>query len=196
MMIFVLNLMNLVLEMMNFVVKMMIFVLNCKEIADLGGKNKKQKKDVPTKRLDPMHKDVPTKRLDPMHTPVPHARDGTRNTLGGATPTTVLESALKQVTFTAILPGINSVVEESTKQVSLVKMMNFVVKTRNFVVKTRNFVVKTRNFVPKARERVLKNKELCNENDEFCSLKRSGQIALRSVFNGRILISDSEILIC
>jgi hypothetical protein len=51
-----------------------------------------------------------------MHTPVPHARDGTRNTLGGSTPTTVLESALKQVTFTAILPGINSVVEESTKQ--------------------------------------------------------------------------------
>jgi hypothetical protein len=39
-----------------------------------------------------------------MHTSVPHDHDGTRAYLGGATPTTVLESALKQVTFTAILP--------------------------------------------------------------------------------------------
>jgi hypothetical protein len=35
----------------------------------------------------------------------------------GSTPSSVLESALRQVTFTAILPGINTVVEESTKQV-------------------------------------------------------------------------------
>ena len=49
-------------------------------------------------------KGVPTKRLEPMHTPVPHEHDGTRAHLGGGTPTTVLESALKQVTFTAILP--------------------------------------------------------------------------------------------
>lgn len=56
------------------------------------------------KGKDIKKKGVPTKRLEPMHTPVPHDHDGTRAHLGGATPTTVLESALKQVTFTAILP--------------------------------------------------------------------------------------------
>ena len=53
---------------------------------------------------DVKKKGVPIKRLEPMNTPVPHDHNGTRAYLGGATPTTVLESALKHVTFTAILP--------------------------------------------------------------------------------------------
>ena len=80
------------------------------------------------------------KKLEPAHTAAPHSTDYAHSLLSGETPTSIMEKALKQVTnsrinsilirfefelirhtcdqvtFTAILPGLYTVVEESTKQ--------------------------------------------------------------------------------
>ena len=58
------------------------------------------------------------KKLEPAHTAAPHSTDYAHSLLSGETPTSIMEKALKQVTFTAILPGLYTVVEESTKQVA------------------------------------------------------------------------------